>query len=59
MKRHRLVSKGSLSQRFEEAAEAWKRQEYQQTIEILESAARLDPANARIHLDLGRDYGAL
>ena len=42
---------------FQEAAEAWKRQEYQQTIEILERAARLDPANTRIQLDLGRAYG--
>ena len=57
MKRHRLVSQGSLSRRFQEAAEAWKRQDYQQTIETLESAARLDPANASIQLDLGRAYG--
>jgi len=42
---------------FEDAAEAWKRQEYQQTIETLERATRLDPANARILLDLGRAYG--
>jgi tetratricopeptide (TPR) repeat protein len=42
---------------FQEAAEAWKRQEYQQTIETLERAARLDPANVSIQLDLGRAYG--
>jgi len=42
---------------FQEAAEAWKRQDYQQTIETLERAARLDPANASIQLDLGRAYG--
>lgn len=42
---------------FQEAAEAWKRQEYQHTIETLERATRLDPANARILLDLGRAYG--
>ncbi len=57
MKRQRLVSQRSLSRLFQEAAEAWKRQEYQQTIETLEQAARLDPANASIHLDLGRAYG--
>ncbi len=57
MKRQRLVSKGSLSRMFQEAAEAWKRLDYPQSIEILEHAARLDPANARIHLDLGRAYG--
>lgn len=57
MKRQSQVSKGSLSRRFQEAAEAWKRQEYEQTIEILERAARLDPANAGVQLDLGRAYG--
>ena len=57
MKRQRLVSQRSLSRQFQEAAEAWKRQDYQQSIEILERAARLDPANASIHLDLGRAYG--
>src|SRR5437899_7083874 len=57
MKRHSAVSKGSLSRMFQEAAEAWKRQEYQLTIETLERASRLDPANARIWLDLGRAYG--
>src|SRR6266404_1225516 len=57
MKRQRHVSRGSLSRIFQEAAEAWKRQEYQQSIEILERAAKLDPANAAVHLDLGRAYG--
>ena len=57
MKRQRFVSQRSLSRLFREAAESWKRQEYQQTIETLERAARLDPANANIHLDLGRAYG--
>ena len=42
---------------FQEAADAWKRQDYQQTIETLERAARMDPANASIQLDLGRAYG--
>jgi tetratricopeptide (TPR) repeat protein len=42
---------------FHEAAEAWKRQDYQLTIETLERAVRLDPANVRILLDLGRAYG--
>jgi len=57
MKRQRLVSQGSLSRMFQEAAVAWKRQEYQKTIDTLERAARLDPANASIQLDLGRAYG--
>ena len=57
MKRQRLASQGSLSRMFQEAAEAWKRQDYQQTIETLERAARMDPANASIQLDLGRAHG--
>lgn len=57
MKRQRLISKGSLSRLFQEAAEAWKRQEYQQTIDLLETASRRDPANPSILLDLGRAYG--
>ena len=37
--------------------EAWKRLDYQLSIDILERAARMDPANARVALDLGRAYG--
>ena len=57
MKRQRFVSQRALSRLFQEAAEAWKLQDYQRSIEVLERAARLDPANASIHLDLGRAYG--
>jgi tetratricopeptide (TPR) repeat protein len=57
MKRQRFVSQGSLSRMFQEAAEAWKRQDYQQSIETLERAAKLDPAHAGIQLDLARAYG--
>jgi tetratricopeptide (TPR) repeat protein len=57
MKRQTLVSKGSLSRLFQESAEAWRRQEYQETIALLERASRLDPANINVHLDLGRAYG--
>jgi len=57
MKRQRMVSQGSLSRRFHEAAEAWKRQDYRHAIETLGGAARLDPANATIQLDLGRAHG--
>jgi len=57
MKRQRLVSGRTLTRMFYEAAEAWKRQDYQKTIETLERASRLDPANVQIQLDLGRAYG--
>lgn len=57
MKRQRLISKGSLSRLFQEAAEAWRRQDYQATIALLERASRLDPANASVLLDWGRAHG--
>jgi tetratricopeptide (TPR) repeat protein len=57
MKRQRLVPKGTLSRLFEQAAEAWRHQAYDKTIELLERASRLDPANASVLIDLGRAYG--
>jgi Flp pilus assembly protein TadD len=57
LKRQSLVSQGSLSRMLQSADEAWKRKDFQQGIEILERASRLDPANAGILLDLGRMYG--
>ena len=57
MKRPRLVSQGSLARLFQAAAEAWRRQAYQETIELLERASRLDPANLTVLLDLGRAQG--
>jgi Tfp pilus assembly protein PilF len=57
MKRQRLISQGALSRIFQSAAEAWKRQEYKESIDILERGSRLDPANSTLLLDLGRAYG--
>ena len=57
MKRQRFVSEGTLSRIFQQAADAWRRQEYQQTIELLDRASRLDPANAGVLFDLGRAHG--
>ena len=57
LKRQSLVSQGSLSRLFQAASEAWQRCDFQQSIEILERASRLDPANSGILLDLGGLYG--
>jgi tetratricopeptide (TPR) repeat protein len=57
LKRQSLVSKNSLSRMLQTAGEAWKQKDFQKSIEILERASRLDPANAGILLDLGRMYG--
>ncbi len=57
MKRPQLISPGSLSRLLQTAADAWNRHDYQQSIELLERANRLDPANSVILLDLGRAHG--
>ena len=57
MKRLRASAPRALARLFQEAAEAWRRQEYSQTITLLERASRLDPANANVLLDLGRAHG--
>jgi tetratricopeptide (TPR) repeat protein len=57
LKRRALVSQGSLSRMFQAATDSWQRRDFQQGMEILERASRLDPANAGILLDLGGLYG--
>ncbi len=57
MKRPQLISPGSLNRMLADADDAWKRRDFQQSIELLERASRLDPANTKILLHLGRSYG--
>ena len=57
LKRKSLVSPGSLSRMMQAAEQAWQHRDLQQSIEILERASRLDPANSGILLDLGRMHG--
>jgi tetratricopeptide (TPR) repeat protein len=59
LKRQRLVSQNTLSRMIQTAEEAWKRKDFQQNIEILERASRLDPANSDILMQLGRVQGLL
>ncbi|EEF59709.1 tetratricopeptide repeat-containing sulfotransferase family protein [Pedosphaera parvula] len=54
MKRQQLISSGIIARIFHDAMEASRRQDYDHTIEILKRGNRLDPANSRILLDLGR-----
>jgi len=42
---------------FQEAAQAWKRQDYQKTIELLSRASEQEPTNSKILLNLGEAYG--
>jgi Tfp pilus assembly protein PilF len=57
MKRWQQISPGSLARMQQTASEAWFRQEYTESITVLERASRLDPANAGLLLDIGRAYG--
>jgi tetratricopeptide (TPR) repeat protein len=57
LKRQSLVSQGSLSRMVQAAQEAWTRKTFQEGIELLERASRLDPANTDILLNLGNWYG--
>jgi tetratricopeptide (TPR) repeat protein len=57
MKRPSLVPQGSLNRILQAAEQAWHQKDFQQNIELLERASRLAPANAGIHLQLGRMHG--
>jgi tetratricopeptide (TPR) repeat protein len=57
LKQQSLVSARSLNRMLQMAEEAWKCKDFQQNIELLERASRLDPANSGILLQLGRMYG--
>jgi tetratricopeptide (TPR) repeat protein len=57
LKRKSLVSQGSLARLLNSADEARNCREFQQCVEILERASRLDPANINILLNLGHAHG--
>ena len=57
VKRPQLVSPGTLARLLNTADEARQRHEFQQCVEILERASRLDPANVNLLLNLGHAYG--
>jgi len=57
LKRPQLVSNGSLSRMLQSAQAAWDSKKFQEGIETLERASRLDPANASILLGLGNWHG--
>ena len=57
MKRPSLISKGSLDRMLQAAHQAWLQKDFQQHIELLERASRLNPSNATILLQLGRIHG--
>jgi tetratricopeptide (TPR) repeat protein len=57
MKRRGSVPKSSLEPLLQQAAEAWQRQQYQESIDLLERARAREPNNPSVLLDLGRAYG--
>lgn len=56
-KRQSLVSQGSITRMLQAAEQAWQLKDFQQNIEILERASRLDPANPDILMQLGQVQG--
>jgi tetratricopeptide (TPR) repeat protein len=52
-----LVSQGTVNRLLQAAEQAWQQKNFQENIELLERASRLDPANTRILLQLGRMQG--
>jgi tetratricopeptide (TPR) repeat protein len=58
MKRLRMISDAALARLRQNAAEAWRRQNYSEYFRIMENASRQDPANSAILLDMGAAYGA-
>src|ERR1043165_9304142 len=57
MKRHVSATKGSIEVLLQEAVEAWKRREYEESIELLNKARTRDPHDSSVLLELGRAYG--
>jgi tetratricopeptide (TPR) repeat protein len=57
MRRPQLISQGTLARLLQTADEARKRRDFQQCVEILGRANRLDPANVNILLNLAYAYG--
>ncbi|HWY75893.1 MAG TPA: tetratricopeptide repeat protein, partial [Verrucomicrobiae bacterium] len=58
MKPLRLTSEGALRRMCQSAVELWRKHDYDQYFTTMEKAARLDPANYRLLIDLGAAYGA-
>jgi tetratricopeptide (TPR) repeat protein len=57
MKSSQLVSQRSIDRMLKASEQAWKRKNWQESIQILERANRLAPANALVLVRLGRSHG--
>lgn len=57
MNQRQSASGNALPQLLQAVAAAWRRKDYQQGIENLKRASKLDPLNVNILLDLGCAYG--
>jgi tetratricopeptide (TPR) repeat protein len=57
MSRREIKTRNALSGHFADAAEAWRNQDYEKTIQSLERASVLDRFNPSIQFDLARAYG--
>jgi tetratricopeptide (TPR) repeat protein len=59
MKNRRLISKQAAGRLLESALRHWNQREYGKYLDIMLKAARFDPANSAIQIDLGAAYGFL
>ncbi|MGC9944613.1 MAG: sulfotransferase, partial [Verrucomicrobiota bacterium] len=57
LKRNQAILQQSLKRMLNGAEEAWARHDFQQSIELLRRASRLDPSDLKILLKLGQRYG--
>jgi tetratricopeptide (TPR) repeat protein len=57
MKPPQPVSKDSLNRMLAGADTAWRQGDFQKSLDLLEQAGQLDPANFHIQLQLGQSYG--
>ena len=58
LKQKSLVSQGSIARLLQAAEQAWEQADFQQNLELLERASRLDPANSNILFQLGQVHGS-
>src|ERR1035438_6075406 len=58
LKQKSLVSQGSILRMLQAAEQAWEQADFQQNLELLERASRLDPANQNILFQLGQVHGS-
>jgi Tfp pilus assembly protein PilF len=58
MKLKRMISEGAFTRLMQRAQQAWQKQDYPEYFKTMEQAARQDPANPALLLDIGAAHGS-